>query len=221
MRSSSDNLAYPGKEETAPARHALRIRAPRATARSADPHSSRPRRLVELGVQAPRESRIRGLHLGRPDDASRGPRGRYRGRDPGRSAHIGRKYERRSRSAAQVNNGCNNVASRTRVTRGRWVRLHGRARRAHFVAVPLNSSGASKFAICSRRPYLIRILWSPPVLTLYLATDHGAQSNELPRVVIFMLVLSAASCSSHRPTGTEVKHLRVLVASTSPELNSL
>ena len=52
MRSSSDNLAYPGKEETAPARHALRIRAPRATARSADPHSSRPRRLVELGVQA-------------------------------------------------------------------------------------------------------------------------------------------------------------------------
>src|SRR5947199_8313352 len=52
MRSSSDNLAYPGKEETAPARHALRIRAPRATARSADPHSSRPRRLVELGVRA-------------------------------------------------------------------------------------------------------------------------------------------------------------------------
>src|SRR5437660_12875041 len=52
MRSSSDNLAYPGKEEAAPARHALRIRAPRATARSADPHSSRPRRLVELGVQA-------------------------------------------------------------------------------------------------------------------------------------------------------------------------
>jgi len=52
MRSSSDNLAYPGKEEAAPARHALRIRAPRATARSADPHSSRPRRLVELGVRA-------------------------------------------------------------------------------------------------------------------------------------------------------------------------
>jgi len=52
MRSSSDNLACPGKEETAPARHALRIRAPRATARSADPHSSRPRRLVELGVRA-------------------------------------------------------------------------------------------------------------------------------------------------------------------------
>ena len=80
---------------------------------------------------------------------------------------------------------------------------------------------ASRFAICSRRPYLTRILWSPPVLILYLATDHGAQSNELPRVVIFMLVLSAASCSSHRPTGTEVKHLRVLVASTYPELNSL
>src|SRR5258705_12277190 len=52
MRSSSDNLAYPGKEEAAPARRALRIRAPRATTRSADPHSSRPRRLVELGVQA-------------------------------------------------------------------------------------------------------------------------------------------------------------------------
>ena len=52
MRSSSDNLAYPGKEEAAPARHALRIRAPCATARSADPHSCRPRRLVELGVQA-------------------------------------------------------------------------------------------------------------------------------------------------------------------------
>lgn len=52
MRSSSDNLTYPGKEEAAPARHALRIRAPRATARSADPHSSHPRRLVELGVRA-------------------------------------------------------------------------------------------------------------------------------------------------------------------------
>ena len=226
MRSSSDNLAYPGKEETAPARHALRIRAPRATARSADPHSSRPRRLVELGVQAPRESRIRGLHLGRPDDASRGPRGRYRGRDPGLrrgaapSCHScpARQAAQRRGAAAVPHKSITGVITWSRTHIGR---KYGRARRAHFVAVPRNSSGASKFAICSRRPYLTRILWSPPVLILYLATDHGAQSNELPRVVIFMLVLSAASCSSHRPTGTEVKHLRVLVASTYPELNSL
>jgi len=215
MRSSSDNLAYPGKEEAAPARHALRIRAPRATARSADPHSFRPRRLVELGVQAWTVAADvllaslgfvvfiwgdltthRGVRVGGIVVVTLA----FVAEQRPRVTHV--LLARPLSAEAQPQPPHKSITGVIAWSRTNIGRKYGRARRAHFVAVPRNSSGASKFSICSRRPYLTRILWSPPVLTLYLATDHGAESNELPRVVIFMLVLSAASCSSHRPTGT-------------------